>query len=71
MKSHATFTRIRSIFAAITVTFAINFAISEITESPTGRLVAAETGGVEMPVPPRPAPSAVDGGVEMPVPPRP
>jgi len=68
MTSHGILRRARTIAIAVALTIAVNFAISEVVSS---RSIAAETGGVEMPVPPRPAPSAVDGGVEMPVPPRP
>lgn len=63
-------TRIRTILLAIGLTLAVNFAISEVVDSSmTG---SYEGGGVELPKPPRPAPSAVEGGgVELPKPPRP
>lgn len=62
--------RIRTILVAIGLTIAVNFAISEAVDSSmTG---SYESGGVELPKPPRPAPSAIEsGGVELPKPPRP
>jgi len=60
--SHGIFKRVRIIAVAIALTFAVNFAVSQVLES----------GGAELPKPPRPAPSALDGGgVELPKPPRP
>lgn len=62
MKSHGILKRVRIIAVAIALTFVVNFAMSQVLE----------TGGVELPKPPRPAPSMLDtGGVELPKPPRP
>lgn len=66
MRTHLA--RIRSIFVAIALTVAVNFAISEVVNSST----TFESGGVELPKPPRPSPAAIEsGGVELPKPPRP
>jgi hypothetical protein len=60
--SHGIIKKTRVIAIAIALTFAINFAMSQVIES----------GGVELPKPPRPSPTALDsGGVELPKPPRP
>lgn len=62
MTSHGKFKRVRIVAVAIALSFVVNFAVSQIVES----------GGVELPKPPRPAPSAIEsGGVELPKPPRP
>lgn len=63
-------TRIRTLLVAVGLTIAVNFAISEVVDSSKTSLY--ESGGVELPKPPRPAPSAIEsGGVELPKPPRP
>ena len=60
--SHGILRRVRIVAIAIALTFAVNFAVSQVLES----------GGVELPKPPRPAPTVLDsGGVELPKPPRP
>lgn len=62
MRSQGIFKRVRIIAVAITLTFVVNFAVSQVLE----------TGGVELPKPPRPTPTAIEtGGVELPKPPRP
>ena len=71
MQNQRTFRRrIRSVIIAIGLAVMFNFAISEVVKSSSGRI--SESGGVELPKPPSPVPSAIEsGGVELPKPPRP
>jgi hypothetical protein len=47
--------RIRSILLAIGLSLVVNFAISEVVESSrSSSQISVESGGVELPKPPRP-----------------
>jgi|GEM_PF-6147284 len=73
MTNHGIIKKVRTIAVALVLTFATNYAISQAVdggvEIPIPPRPAMHDGGVEIPIPPRPA--LQDGGVEIPIPPRP